>query len=397
MMEWHKRKASHKGYTTGSCATAVARIAALMILRQQIIEQISLTTAVGVTRFLSVEHPLIEGQQATAAIRTDSGDDIDATHHMLIYARVSLNDSGVITIDGGEGIGRITRAGLGLHMGTAAIHKMSRQAIESAVREVIGSDRGADIIIFAPEGETRACKTYNARLGIEGGISIIGARDSVNPLSAESWKRALAIELEATRARGLERIILAPGNGLTLSGDEERLVEENLGVSAHQVVAMSHFVGHMLQECVRLGFRHVVLVGHAENLVKIAAGIFHTHHHVADCHREVLIANLALLGAPFEMLYAVEQCSTTEATLALINTRGWQSVFELIAKKICQRINEMLRFSHNRPVCDAVLFSLDNHFLGANRPINDILADFSRLSPSGVTARDHARSGVDER
>lgn len=386
MMEWHKRKNVRKGYTTGSCATAAARIAALMILRQQIIEQISLTTSAGITLFLPVEHPLIEGQQATAAICTNGGNDIDATHNMLIYARVSLNDSGVITIDGGEGIGRITRAGLGLHVGTAAMHKTSRQAIESAVRDVIGSARGADVVIFAPEGEKRACKTYNARLGIEGGISIIGTRDSVNPMSAESWKRALAIELETKRTLGLEQIILAPGNSLTLSSDEERLVEENLSISADHAAAMSNFVGYMLQECVRLGFRHVVLVGDAGKLAKIAAGIFHTHSHVADCQREVLIANLALLGAPFEMLYAVEQCTTTETAIDLIIERGWQSVFELIAKKICQRINEMLRFSHNRPVCDAVLFSLDNHFLGANRPIHDILADFTRLSPSGVTA-----------
>ncbi|SCM50910.1 cobalt-precorrin-5B (C(1))-methyltransferase CbiD [Hafnia alvei] len=380
MMERHKGRTLHKGYTTGSCATAAARIAALMILRQQIIEQISLTTSAGVTLFLSVEHPLIEGQQATAAICTDGGDDIDATHDMLIYARVSLNNSGVITIDGGEGIGRITRAGLGLYVGTAAIHKTSRQMIELAVREVIGSGRGADIVIFAPEGEKRACKTYNVHLGIEGGISIIGASDSVNPMSEESWKRALAIELETKRAQGLEQIILVPSN------DEECLIAEHLTACGHHAVVMSNFVGYMLQECVRLGFRHVVLVGYAGKLVKIAAGIFHTHSHVADCGREVLIANLALLGAPFELLYAVEQCATTEAAIDLINKRGWQNVFELIAKKICQRIDEMLRFSHNRPVCDAILFSLDNPMLGANRPVNDILADFSRRFPADVTA-----------
>lgn len=132
----------------------------------------------------------------------------------------------------------------------------------------------------------------------------------------------------------------------------------------------------MLQEAVRLEFRHVVLVGHVGKLVKIAAGIFHTHSHIADGRMETLIANLALIGAPFELIQAVDQCDTTEAAIELIAEQGWQSVFQQIAGKICWRIDQMLRFASSKPQCDAILFSFDNQVLGCNRPVNEIVEDF---------------------
>ena len=367
---WHKGKALRKGYTTGSCATAAARVAALMVLRQQVINQVSIVTPSGVALFLNVEQPLIEGQQASAAIRKDGGDDIDATHGMLIYARVSLNDGGVIRLEGGEGVGRVTRNGVGLPVGCAAINKTPRQTIEQAVRDVIGPNRGAEIVIFAPEGEERAKKTYNDRLGIKGGISIIGTSGIVTPMSEESWIRSLSIELEMKRANGLEKIILVPGN------HGERFVSQQMSIDGDYVVTMSNFVGYMLQETVRLGFRHVVLVGHPGKLVKIAAGIFHTHSHIADGRMETLISHLALMGAPVELLQAVDRCDTTEAAIELIAERGWQAVYHQIARKICFRVDQMLRFSSDKPKCDAVMFSFENQVLGSNRPVSEIVEDF---------------------
>ncbi|PHM38838.1 cobalt-precorrin-5B (C(1))-methyltransferase CbiD [Xenorhabdus innexi] len=367
---WHRGKQYRKGYTTGSCATAAARVAALMVLRQQIIHQVSIVTPSGVTLALNVEQPLIEGDRAIAAIRKDGGDDVDATHGMLIFAQVLLNNSGVITLDGGEGIGRVTRMGVGLPIGWAAINKTPRHTIEETVREVIGPNRGANITIFAPEGEERAKQTYNDRLGIIGGISIIGTTGIVTPMSEESWKRSLALELETKRASGMERVIFVPGN------HGERFVSQQLGINANYVVTMSNFVGYMLQEAVRLEFRHIVLVGHVGKLVKIAAGIFHTHSHIADGRMETLIANLAVIGAPFELIKAVDQCDTTEAAIELIAEQGWQRVYPQIAQKICWRIDQMLRFAKGKPQCDAILFSFDNRVLGCNRPVDQIVQDF---------------------
>lgn len=363
---WHNGKALRKGYTTGSCATAAAKVAALMVLRQHIIHQVSIVTPSGVTLRLNVESPHIEGQQGMAAIRKDGGDDVDATHGMLIFARVTLNDSGDIRLCGGEGVGTVTRKGIGLAVGEAAINRTPRQTIEAAVREVIGPTRGAQVEIFAPEGEERAKKTYNGRLGILGGISIIGTTGIVTPMSEESWKRSLAMELELKRAAGLERVILVPGN------HGERFVREQMGVSGELVVTMSNFVGYMIEEAVRLGYRHIVLVGHPGKLVKIAAGIFHTHSHIADARMETLVAHLALLGAPHDLLLAVSECDTTEAAMEHIDAAGFSHLYDHLAQRICQRIEQMLRFTKTPPQCDAIMFSFDNKVLGANRPIEAI-------------------------
>jgi cobalt-precorrin-5B (C1)-methyltransferase len=366
---WHNGKALRKGYTTGSCATAAAKVAALMVLRQHIIHQVSIVTPSGVTLHLNVESPHIEGRQAIAAIRKDGGDDVDATHGMLIFARVTLTEDEQIVLRGGEGVGTVTRKGIGLAVGEAAINRTPRQTIEAAVREVIGPTRGAQVEIFAPEGEERAKKTYNGRLGILGGISIIGTTGIVTPMSEESWKRSLSLELEMKRAGGMERVILVPGN------HGERFVREQLGVSGERVVTMSNFVGYMIEEAVRLGYRQIVLVGHPGKLVKIAAGIFHTHSHIADARMETLVAHLALLGAPHELLLKVSDCDTTEAAMEYIDAAGFSHLYTHLAQRICLRIAQMLRFTQNPPQCDAVLFSFDNKVLGANRPIEEITGE----------------------
>ena len=155
---WHHGKALRKGYTTGSCATAAAKVAALMVMRQHLIHQVSIVTPSGVTLCLNVESPHVEGQQAVAAIRKNGGDDVDATHGMLIFARVTLNDSGEISLQGGEGIGTVTRKGIGLPTGSPAINRTPRHTIETAVREAIGPS--AQLEIFT-QALPRA-KTYNA-------------------------------------------------------------------------------------------------------------------------------------------------------------------------------------------------------------------------------------------
>lgn len=364
---WHNGKALRKGYTTGSCATAAAKVAALMVLRQHIIHQVSIVTPSGVTLRLNVESPHIEGHQGIAAIRKDGGDDVDATHGMLIFARVTLNDGGEIVLSGGEGVGTVTRKGIGLPVGSAAINRTPRQTIEAAVREVIGPSRGADVEIFAPEGEERAQKTYNSRLGILGGISIIGTTGIVTPMSEESWKRSLSLELEIKREAGLERVVLVPGN------HGERFVREQMGLSSDIVVTMSNFVGYMIEEAVRLGYRQIVLIGHPGKLVKIAAGIFHTHSHIADARMETLVAHLALLGAPYELLQKVSECDTTEAAMEHIDAAGFGHLYNHLAQRICQRVMQNLRFTKNPPQCDAIMFSFDNHILGTNRPFQDIV------------------------
>ncbi|MDW6005190.1 cobalt-precorrin-5B (C(1))-methyltransferase CbiD [Vibrio mangrovi] len=367
---WHRGKAYRKGYTTGSCATAAAKVAALMVMRQQLIHQVSIVTPSGVPLHLSVEDASVLASQAVAAIRKDGGDDVDATHGMLIYARVTLGTGTSIDIVGGEGVGTVTRKGIGLPVGAAAINKTPRHTIEQEVREVIGPNQGAIVEIFAPEGIERAKKTYNARLGIENGISIIGTSGIVTPMSEESWKRSLAIELEQKKAQGHDSIILVPGN------HGERFVRQQLNIEHDIVVTMSNFVGYMLQEANRLEFQHVLLVGHIGKLIKIAAGVFHTHSHIADARLETLVTHLALLGAPNTLLQQVYACLTTEEALELIEQQGYQAVYTALAHRICTRIHDMLKYASHQFRCDVVLFSYDNDVLGSNRPVEEIVRDY---------------------
>jgi cobalt-precorrin-5B (C1)-methyltransferase len=367
---WHNGKKYRMGYTTGSCATAAAKVAALMILRQQTIANVSIVTPSGKTLNLAVRDASVQGQTATAAIEKDGGDDIDATHGMLIYARVVLNDSGDIRIGGGEGVGTVNRKGIGLPVGEAAINTTPRQTIEAAVRDVIGPQRGADVTIFAPEGQERAKKTYNGRLGIIGGISIIGTTGIVTPMSDESWKKSLSLELEMKRAQGMDKVILVPGN------HGERFVQEQFHLRPEYVVTMSNFVGYMLKEAERMSYRRILLVGHFGKLVKVAAGIFHTHSHVADGRIETLLAHLALMEAPYALIKKVNDCATTEEAMELIDEAGLEAVYGHIADKIKQRVEQLFRFAPQPPVCDAILFSYDGKVLGASGDVTQLTEAF---------------------
>lgn len=367
---WKKGKAYRKGYTTGSCATAAAKVACLMLLRQQIIHQVEIATPAGISLTLNVEEPSISGTtQAVAAIRKDGGDDVDATHGMLIFARVRLREDSDIVIQGGEGIGVVTKPGVGLPVGVAAINKTPRHTIEQEVREVLGPQRGADIEIFAPEGIERAKQTYNGRLGIEGGISIIGTTGIVTPMSEESWKRSLSIELEQKKALGMDKVILVPGNY------GERFVTQTLNMPADNVVTMSNFVGFMLQEAERLEFKHVVMAGHLGKLIKVAAGVFHTHSHIADARMETLVTHLALLGMETRQLQQIYACNTTEEAMGIIESCGMTQVYDAIAAAIVKRVDQMLRYAKSPFRCDVILFSMDNEVLGSNRTTDEIVRD----------------------
>ncbi|STT46741.1 cobalt-precorrin-6 synthase, anaerobic [Klebsiella pneumoniae] len=150
-----------------------------------------------------------------------------------------------------------------------------------------------------------------------------------------------------------------------------------MGIDPQMVVTMSNFVGYMIEEAVRLGFRQIVLIGHPGKLIKIAAGIFHTHSHIADARMETLVAHLALLGAPLPLLTLVSECDTTEAAMEHIDAWGYQRLYNHLAERICQRVLEMLRFTQQPPTCDAVLFSFDNQVLGSSRPLEAIARELT--------------------
>lgn len=367
---WIDNKKYRKGYTTGSCATAAAKVAAQMVLDQKIYEQVTIITPSNVKLDLDVIDPMFDKTTATAAIQKDGGDDIDVTHGMLICAKVTLNDSGSIKLDGGVGVGRVTRKGVRHKLGDSAINDTPRRTIVEAVREVIGDAKGADILIYAPEGEERAMQTFNPRLGIVGGISILGTTGIVKPMSEESWKTSITLEIEMKHAEGHEQLIFVPGN----HGEEFAKV---LGMNSHQVIVMSNFVRHVLKEAERLQFKRILLLGHFGKLIKVAAGIFHTHNHVADGRIETLVAMLALMGAPLEFLKQIDECKTTEAATELIDEAGYQAVYNMIASRIHERAEQLSKYTKNPLAVDSIICAMDGTVLGSSRPLAELIKEFS--------------------
>lgn len=360
-------KKYRRGYTTGSCATGAAKAASYMLLTKKVIKTINIDTPKGIPLTLNLENIEIKENYAQCSVKKDGGDDIDATHNLDIYARVEFIDSNEILITGGTGVGVITKKGLGVGVGEAAINKTPRIMINNEVRKVIGEDKGVKVTIFVPDGDAIAQKTFNPRLGIIGGISIIGTTGIVEPMSDEGWKKSLSIELEMKKAQGLDKIILVPGN------HGEMFIKEKLEIDMKYVVRTSNFIGYMLKEAQRIGFKQILMAGHLGKYVKIAGGIFNTHSKVADARNEILIANLALMNAPFELIKSTNECLTTEEFIDVLEKdeyREYKEIYNILSQKCKERIDTHINDEEIN--VEVMIFSMNKELLGQSKKAGDL-------------------------
>ncbi len=365
-------KKLRKGFTTGTCATAATAAAISMILNQDIEEKVTVSTANGVEVTMDIRDPSFGELTASAAVEKDGGDDADATHGLLIYSTVTLlPDSNDIEIDGGEGVGRVTQKGLKCDVGMAAINPTPRAMIEKTARQLLGPNCGAKIIISVPGGEETAKLTYNSRLGIVGGISILGTTGIVNPMSEESWKASITIELTMLYNQGYRSVVLAPGNY------GEDFATNVLGIPPHRIVNMSNFVGHVLKEVQRIGFTRVLMVGHMGKFVKVAGGIFSTHSKDSDARMEIIMANLALLGAPVELLEKVDQCITTDAAGTFIEEYHYEEVYQVLVDKMKFRSERLLRNRKPEVSIDVVTFGTEAGYLASTQTLEEIAEEWT--------------------
>ncbi|WP_195327092.1 cobalt-precorrin-5B (C(1))-methyltransferase CbiD [Streptococcus parasanguinis] len=365
-------KKLRKGFTTGTCATAATAAAISMILNQDIEEKVTVSTANGVEVTMDIKDPSFGELTASAAVEKDGGDDADATHGLLIYSTVTLiPDSNDIEIDGGEGVGRVTQKGLKCDVGMAAINPTPRAMIEKTARQLLGPNCGAKIIISVPGGEETAKLTYNSRLGIVGGISILGTTGIVNPMSEESWKASITIELTMLYNQGYRSVVLAPGNY------GEDFATNVLGIPPHRIVNISNFVGHVLKEVQRIGFTRVLMVGHMGKFVKVAGGIFSTHSKDSDARMEIIMANLALLGAPVELLEKVDQCITTDAAGTLIEEYHYEEVYQVLVDKMKFRSERLLRNRKPEVSIDVVTFGTEAGYLASTQTLEEIAEEWT--------------------
>ena len=307
------------GYTTGSCAAAAAKAAAVMLLTGRRLETVALLTPKGIRLELEVREVETGPGYVSCAIAKDAGDDPDVTNGTLIFARVSRREEPGIVIDGGPGVGRVTKPGLDQPVGAAAINSVPRRMIRENLEEVCALadwSGGLEAVISVPEGERLAKKTFNPRLGIAGGISILGTTGIVEPMSDGALVGTIRAELSQRRAAGDRYVLLTPGN----YGSE--FIRDGLGLDPALAVQTSNFIGDALDLCRELGFSGALLVGHVGKLVKLAGGMLNTHSRWGDCRMEILAAHAGAAGAPPERLGALLECAACDDALRILREAG---------------------------------------------------------------------------
>ena len=358
------------GYTTGTCAALAAAGAARYLTEGRWPETVSLRTPKGWTVEVPLEARRTEGDRAVCGVRKDGGDDPDRTHGALIEAAVTLTEAPGVVIDGGAGVGRVTRPGLDQPVGAAAINRVPREMIARAVNEVLssaGRDGGARVVISVPEGESIARQTFNPNLGILGGVSILGTSGVVEPMSERAIADTVRLEIRQAAAEGGTRLILTPGNyGLDF------LRARGLDRLGIPVVRCSNLIGDALDEAALQGFREILLAGHIGKLVKLAGGIFHTHSRVADCRAELFCAHAALAGGDAALCRTLMDCPTADACLAALESAGLrEKVMESLLAEIGRRLSAR---AGSGCLAGAVLFSNQYGLLGRTGEAETLLS-----------------------
>ena len=353
------------GYTTGSCATAAAKAAAKMLLSGEVVESSDIVTPSGVELSLEVHDPKISKESASCAIQKQSGDDPDITNGVLIYATASYCESGV-EIDGGKGVGRVTQPGLDQPVGNAAINSTPRRTITEAVEAVMEEHsyrKGIRIIISIPQGEELAKKTFNPRMGIVGGISVVGTTGIVDPMSTKALVDTIKVELSQIAAGGTQNLVIVPGNY------GEKYSREVLKLNVPHMVESANYIGDTLDLAFQFGFKNILLVAHIGKLVKLGIGMTNTHSGNGDGRIETLMMCALKAGGDYETLKEISDCVTTDAVLNILKENNiLEGTFAVLREKVADCLNRRTPMGVNLGfVCftntggfGEILFSSDN-------------------------------------
>ena len=332
------------GFTTGSCAAAAAKAAAYMLLIGKLKREITIETPKGIPYTAKLVDISRKEREVSCAVEKDGGDDPDITTGALIYARVSFTENNVgtdtfagketlIKIDGGTGVGRVTKPGLDQPVGNAAINHVPREMIEKEVMQVcqlVDYKGGLRVEISVADGEKLAQQTFNPRLGIVGGISILGTTGIVEPMSNQAILDTIRVELNQRRVQGFDYVAVSPGNyGLDF-------MKKTYGYDLDRSVKCSNFIGDTIDMAVELGFKKMLLTGHIGKLIKVAGGIMNTHSKEADCRMELLAAFSVKEGVEIEKIRQVLDCVTTEEAIPILKDSGkLPAIMETIVERIC--------------------------------------------------------------
>lgn len=369
------------GYTTGTCAALAAAAATELLLTGRTPETVSLMTPKGIPVEVIPEECRLERETAHCAVRKDGGDDIDATAGLLIAATVERREKAGILIEGGKGIGRVTKAGLDQPIGAAAINRVPRKMIQEAVEAVCqreGEKQGIKVLISVPQGEEIAKKTFNPHLGIEGGISILGTSGIVEPMSIQALIDTKKLELHQAALQNPKQVILTPGNYGVAFLQEHPIAD----TTQIPVVVCSNFIGELLDAAGAEQVAQVLLVGHIGKLIKLAGGIMNTHSRWGDCRTELFCTYTALCGGSRELCKEIMDAATTDACIALLQREKlWDAVKEEILQAIQKHLN---RRAAGKYRVGAVLFSTVYGESGKTAVAAELLKEWKQKGDSAI-------------
>jgi cobalt-precorrin-5B (C1)-methyltransferase len=325
-----------RGYTTGSCAAAAAGAAAWMLLNQAARDRYPLVTPKGIELRLKVENPQFSVDKASCAVRKDESDDPDVTKGIAVYAELTRRESGVF-IEGGKGVGRVTRPGLDQPVGNAAINSTPRMMIQKeceAVARESGYTGGFSVLVSIPQGEELASRTFNPKAGIIGGISVLGTTGIVEPMSEAAYADSLRVEMHQLFAVGKRELLITVGNFA------EAFARDHLLLSMESQVKCSNFIGAAFSSAVETGFKKALLIGHIGKLVKLGIGIFNTHSSHGDGRMETLISCALSAGGELPLLRAIADCVSTDAALDRLREAGLlDKTMGILGQRIEENLN----------------------------------------------------------
>lgn len=356
------------GYTTGSCATAAAKAAAFMLLTGQRVATVRIDTPKGIV--LDLEPLEVEQgvDYVSCAIRKDSGDDPDDTNGVLVYAKVEKAASTGVAIEGGIGVGRVTKPGLACAQGGPAINPTPRRMIISELTKVMeeaGYQGGLLVTISIPEGVEIAKKTFNPRLGIIGGLSVLGTSGIVEPMSEKALIETMYVEMRAQQARGNKNLLVFFGNY------GEDFTRDIMKLDLEDAVTCSNFVGELLDYAVFLGFESLLLIGHSGKLVKLAQGVMNTHSKYADCRTELFALEAMFQGASVEVGKEIYTCLTTDEVTKILQR---EQLFEPVIAKVTEKIDFYMQHRvHGKIKTAALMFSNVYGILGKTKYADDLI------------------------
>ena len=384
------RSGLRMGFTTGSCAAAAAKAAAQMLLSGEEIRQVRLMTPKGVELYLDVEDISRSPGSVRCGVRKYSGDDPDVTDGLLVCAEVEpggqfSDEDNEVRIAGGPGVGRVTRPGLEQAVGDAAVNKVPRRMIREAVREVCekyGYKGGVRVTLTIPGGEETAKKTFNPRLGIQGGLSILGTTGIVEPMSEKALTDTIYLEMKVLRDNGYHFGCVTPGN----YGSD--FLKNEMDMDLSLAVKCSNYIGETVDDASLLGMKGILRIGHVGKLIKLAAGVMNTHSRQADCRMEVLAAHAAMAGADRDTVTRLMGCTNTTEAVLILKER---ELLVPVMRTVMERIDEALRrrAGENLSV-GAVMFSTEEGILGKTKEADALLEKIRRehLKVCGDTVKD---------